>query len=594
MIKKTLLSFICLLHGFLAYSQITDTVKPLSEPGEKYYFGKHIAFPCDIHIGGFWQSTSSMVSDTALYGIFDDIKYTDKKYVDSMRKAKPKAHFFQFRFPNKILLGVKLDPKLSNYVSDSFTFDTKTFAGYTITNNSKAVVLAANINKSNVNDYRYHVVENDSIEIVEWRIPKLAQAYGAKVPYAMLGEFVDPDKHILIEVVNIKDYSIRNGIVLNWKTNFKPSLSSIFVFGKNSNFDLADVSANNHLATKFNPVSHIPINFKFRLDEVNSISLNFNEHTTASYTVYLIKTLTDNKKTTTPIASIGNNETVYYLDNNYYQQPGRYELVIHPMKEWSDNQLLRIPFEVLPPLPVHQQYSIRQLLAYIIGALLVIMLLFSAYYIFNKRKLHKVNQQKELANLKLSSIRSQLNPHFMFNALTSIQNLMNNQDNAGANHYLSKFAGLTRQILESSGQELISLEDELKLITDYLQMEQLRFGFEYSIDVAPEINRANTEIPHMLLQPFVENAAKHGVSVLQNKGKIKISINRQHGDIILTVQDNGPGFEMDTLRDGGFGLKLNEERIRLLNQIYQNQTVLLNISSTNHGTTITITLTEWL
>ena len=108
----------------------------------------------------------------------------------------------------------------------------------------------------------------------------------------------------------------------------------------------------------------------------------------------------------------------------------------------------------------------------------------------DERKLKQSIQENETVTLKLMAIRSQLNPHFMFNALTSIQ---------AANHYLSLFANLTRKVLNTSDQDLISLEDELKIQEDYLQMEQLRFGFQYNVKVGEDINIANTEIPAMLL-----------------------------------------------------------------------------------------------
>ena len=117
----------------------------------------------------------------------------------------------------------------------------------------------------------------------------------------------------------------------------------------------------------------------------------------------------------------------------------------------------------------------------------------------DERKLKQSIQENETVTLKLMAIRSQLNPHFMFNALTSIQGLMNRNDIPAANHYLSLFANLTRKVLNTSDQDLISLEDELKIQEDYLQMEQLRFGFQYNVKVGEDINIANTEIPAMLL-----------------------------------------------------------------------------------------------
>ena len=210
----------------------------------------------------------------------------------------------------------------------------------------------------------------------------------------------------------------------------------------------------------------------------------------------------------------------------------------------------------------------------------------------DERKLKQTIQEKESVNLKLRAIRSQLNPHFMFNALTSIQGLMNKNDILAANHYLSLFANLTRKVLNTTDQDLISLEDELKIQEDYLQMEQLRFGFQYEVKVGQDINLANTEIPAMLLQPFVENAVKHGVALLQQNGSILVQVNKQRNNLLLSVADNGKGFDKTKAmqQEGSLGLKLSEERIALLNQVHPDQPAILNIDSKQTGTTITITL----
>jgi len=218
------------------------------------------------------------------------------------------------------------------------------------------------------------------------------------------------------------------------------------------------------------------------------------------------------------------------------------------------------------------------------------------YTLKSDQKLKRSVQEKEIVTLKLRSIRSQLNPHFMFNALTSIQGLMNKNDIVAANHYLTLFADLTRKVLNTSDQDLISLDDELKILDDYLQMEQLRFGFQYQVTVDENINIANTEIPAMLLQPFVENAVKHGVAMLQQNGSIQVQVNKQANNLALSVTDNGKGFNPDTAlgNTGSLGLKLSKERIKLLSLVHPDQPVTLNINPTKNGTIIIITLQNLL
>lgn len=207
------------------------------------------------------------------------------------------------------------------------------------------------------------------------------------------------------------------------------------------------------------------------------------------------------------------------------------------------------------------------------------------------KKLAEVNQQKLLAQAQLDSVRAQLNPHFLFNALAGIQNLMNKNETDNANNYLTKFARLTRNVLDS--KELISLSEEGTLLDDYLQMEQLRFGFQYQIHRSESLNAQNIEIPAMLLQPFVENAVKHGIAISGLEGKIEIDFMQQTADLILRIKDNGKGFNVEN-NYHGLGLKLSKNRMALLNTIYKNTPFVLEIQSGAKGTTVTITLSQWL
>ena len=122
-------------------------------------------------------------------------------------------------------------------------------------------------------------------------------------------------------------------------------------------------------------------------------------------------------------------------------------------------------------------------------------------------------------------------------------------------------------------------------------MEQMRFGFKFAIDVAEGVDR-QIEIPAMLLQPFVENAVKHGISVLKGEGLIAVNINQTENDIVLKIADNGSGFKDNPIP--GMGIKLCQERVELLNSIYKNSTILLQINPAQTGTIITIQLKNWL
>ncbi|SIQ60879.1 sensor histidine kinase [Pontibacter lucknowensis] len=292
------------------------------------------------------------------------------------------------------------------------------------------------------------------------------------------------------------------------------------------------------------------------------------------------------------------------IDKSLFKKSGDYEIIIQPLIEWTECRDCDISAEEIEGYITRHTLSVtvdevnytkKELLLYSLLVGFLIGLVFLVIIYLNKRKnkkrLAENEQQKNTAKLQLNSIRSQLNPHFLFNALAGIQNLMNRNEIDKANKYLSKFARLTRNVLDD--KELISLSQEKTLLDDYLQMEQLRFGFEYEINHSEDLDLANIEIPSMLLQPFVENAVKHGISQKATDGKVIITFSKQANDLQLTVTDNGNGFD-PVKKTNGLGLPLSESRIALLNSIYKENRFTLAIQSTTNGTKISLTLIDWL
>lgn len=297
------------------------------------------------------------------------------------------------------------------------------------------------------------------------------------------------------------------------------------------------------------------------------------------------------------------------IDKSIFKKSGDYEIIIQPMIRWDislDNDVFKYdisPQEIekytarytLAITLDQESYTKKEafiyilIIAFFLGLVFLVILYFTRKR--NKKKLAEQEQQKNAAKLQLNSIRSQLNPHFLFNALSGIQNLMNKNETDRANKYLAKFARLTRNVLDD--KELISLSQEKTLLDDYLQMEQLRFGFQYEINPSEDLDLANIEIPSMLLQPFVENAVKHGISQQATAGKITIEFMKQANDLVLTVADNGNGFDTEK-KYNGLGLQLSSSRIALLNRIYKENRFTLAMQSTTNGTKIGLTLTDWL
>ena len=220
----------------------------------------------------------------------------------------------------------------------------------------------------------------------------------------------------------------------------------------------------------------------------------------------------------------------------------------------------------------------------------ILLTLFITVFYF-RRKIKKEVRRKEKLNFELKAIRSQLNPHFIFNALNSIQGLINKNEIGNANKYLSEFAGLMRDTLESGNQEFNNLSSEIKTLENYLRLEQLRFAFQFNISVDQSINASVTEIPTFLLQPLVENAVKHGVASLHDKGKIEILFTEKEKDMVVVISDNGNGFKIKN--ENGYGLKLTKGRIELLNTMIKGQSISLSIN-TDHTTVVYLTFKNWL
>ena len=190
---------------------------------------------------------------------------------------------------------------------------------------------------------------------------------------------------------------------------------------------------------------------------------------------------------------------------------------------------------------------------------------------------------KSATEAQLSALRAQVNPHFLFNALTTIGYLIQSSPDK-AFSTLMKLTSLLRGVLSSSG-EFCSLDEEVKLIEDYLDIEKARFEerLEVSVDIPADLRR--TRIPTLLLQPIVENAVKHGISHVEAGGRVEISARREAGTLVLSVSDTGAGFAAVDSDGAGIGL----ENIRQRLESYYEGRASLSISS-GDGTVVEVTI----
>jgi two-component sensor histidine kinase len=183
----------------------------------------------------------------------------------------------------------------------------------------------------------------------------------------------------------------------------------------------------------------------------------------------------------------------------------------------------------------------------------VVVLFIASIFILQRRgrqiqqkAVEKVLTEKKLGELEMQALKAQINPHFVFNCLNSIKGFIYDRDFKQADKYLDKFSELLRSTLDNSSSSIISLHDEISYLDNYLQLEKLRFDdrFEYAINIDKSIDIKEALVPAMLLQPYVENAIRHGIGHLENKkGIITISVRKEQKQLICEIEDNGVGRE---------------------------------------------------
>jgi LytS/YehU family sensor histidine kinase len=163
-----------------------------------------------------------------------------------------------------------------------------------------------------------------------------------------------------------------------------------------------------------------------------------------------------------------------------------------------------------------------------------------------KAEVEKVITEKKLTELEMQALKAQINPHFVFNCLNSIKGFIFDQDYKQADKYLDKFSDLMRSTIDNSDASIISLQSEINYLDNYLQLEKLRFEdkFNYTINVDEDVDKENVFVPAMLLQPYVENAIRHGMRFLEGKkGLININVRKENNFLVCEIDDNGIGRE---------------------------------------------------
>ncbi len=256
--------------------------------------------------------------------------------------------------------------------------------------------------------------------------------------------------------------------------------------------------------------------------------------------------------------------------------PGNYKFIIYAKNNdgyWSEKPAVLF----LTVLPEWWQAWIFKIFIVIAVSGFIFLLIKKRLDKIEKREEEKTELQNKIASTELKALRAQMNPHFIFNAINSVQYFMTSNDPESSQKYLSKFAKLIRYVMDNSKPASIPLEMELEALKLYIDLEALRFEnrFEYRINVDKDIDINYVQIPSMLIQPYVENAIWHGLMHKKGDGKLDITIKMQDTILTCIIEDNGIGRERSkeikatesATYHKSFGMSLTKERLEIISRL---------------------------
>ncbi len=228
----------------------------------------------------------------------------------------------------------------------------------------------------------------------------------------------------------------------------------------------------------------------------------------------------------------------------------------------------------------------------IIFGILTSLLLLIGLFIIQKTKNKKLNTEKEKLILEQRVLRSQMNPHFIFNALSAIQNSLLDNEPIKSASYLSKFAKLIRQNFDFINEKTILLTNEIDALQNYMDTQKMRYSdkFDYEINIFSDVDINAVEIPPLLIQPFIENAIEHGFKNIKNQGKIILNISKNKDCICYEIKDNGKGINNAKDDNKQHSIDIFKKRLALLDGNSKN---LFKIESSEKGTKINFCIKEF-
>ncbi|MCF8365049.1 MAG: histidine kinase [Bacteroidales bacterium] len=268
----------------------------------------------------------------------------------------------------------------------------------------------------------------------------------------------------------------------------------------------------------------------------------------------------------------------YKLYKSYYDslENQRFRIGLERARTLFETERKQKELEMVSLKLKQNQNFVYGLTGLIVLLILIAVLIIRQIRISSQKRISEMNH--ELSELTQKNLRQQMNPHFIFNTLNSIQYYMYQHDKIATNDYMSKFSSLMRKTLENSRYTSIQIKDELDALQLYLDLEALRFKhkFSYVIEVDDEIDVLMHKIPTMLIQPYVENSICHGLMHRENAdGLVKVTLKLEKSTIVCTIEDNGIGREAaieiknrNNNNHKSLGTTITESRLKIVNSLY--------------------------
>lgn len=269
------------------------------------------------------------------------------------------------------------------------------------------------------------------------------------------------------------------------------------------------------------------------------------------------------------------------INNTKYDNlpPGKYTFKVKSCNNEGIWNIEPVVFSFIIKSPYYKTWWFLLICAVSISAIVIIVFRLRVRQIRQKQQV-EFEHLVEVSKAELTALRAQMNPHFVFNALNSIQHYILNSKGDEAVKYLSKFAKLIRIILNNSEKPITTINEDIEAIKLYLELEKMRFEnkFDYSIEIDSSIDGDYDEIPPMLIQPYLENAILHGINPKEGIGHISINIKVVNQFIKISIKDDGIGREKSkavqslqpAARHKSLGMKITKDRVRILNTIHQS------------------------